>query len=119
MNLNAAFSKEFLKPEYQGDNLSQGVPMSQIIEGFDKMIRVIQRYFSYEGRFNMIYQYHIRLLLHFIGKDLMNIHFSLFRSIGKMADMVQAKSKSVDTRFFHLGFIKMLVMEELKKRNID
>jgi hypothetical protein len=26
MTLNASFSKEFLKPEYQGDNLSKGVP---------------------------------------------------------------------------------------------
>jgi hypothetical protein len=119
MNLNATFSKEFLKPECQGDNLSKGVPRSHMIEGFDKMLRVIQRYFTCEGRFNMIYQYHIRLLLHFTGKDLMNLPFYLFRSIGKMADRVQAKSKAVDTSVFHSGLIKMLVMEELKKKNID
>jgi hypothetical protein len=119
MNLNATFSKEFLKPECQGDNLSKGVPRSHLVEGFDKMLRVIQRYFTCEGRFNMIYQYHIRLLLHFTGKDLMNIPFYLFRSIGKMADRVQAKSKAVDTSVFHSGLIKMLVMEELKKKNID
>jgi hypothetical protein len=119
MNLNATFSKEFLKPECQGDNLSKGVPRSHMVEGFDKMLRVIQRYFTCEGRFNMIYQYHIRLLLHFTGKDLMNLPFYLFRSIGKMADRVQAKSKAVDTSVFHSGLIKMLVMEELKKKNID
>jgi hypothetical protein len=90
-----------------------------MIEGFDKMLRVIQRYFTCEGRFNMIYQYHIRLLLHFTGKDLMNLPFYLFRSIGKMVDRVQAKSKAVDTSVFHSGLIKMLVMEELKKKNID
>jgi hypothetical protein len=118
MNLNATFSKEFLKPECQGDNLSKGVPRSHLVEGFDKMLRVIQRYFTCEGRFNMIYQYHIRLLLHFTGKDLMNIPFYLFRSMGKMADRVQAKSKAVDTSVFHSGLIRMLVMEELKKRNI-
>ena len=55
MNLNATFSKEFLKPEYQGDNLSKGVSRSHMIEGFDKMLRVIQRCFTCEGRFNMIY----------------------------------------------------------------
>jgi hypothetical protein len=55
MNLNPAFSKEFLKLECQGDNLSKGVSRSHVIEGFDKMLRVIQRYFTYEGRFNMIY----------------------------------------------------------------
>jgi len=32
--------------------------------------------------------------------------------------MVQAKSKAVDTHGFHSGLIKMLVMEELNKKNI-
>jgi hypothetical protein len=61
MNVNATFSKEFLKPKCQGDNLSKGVPRSHMVEGLDKMIRVIQIYFTCEGRFNMIYQYHIRI----------------------------------------------------------
>ena len=66
----------------------------------------------------MIYQYHIRLLLHFIGKDSINIPFYLLRSMGKMFDRVQANSKVVDTSVFHSGLIRMLVMKELKKRNI-
>jgi hypothetical protein len=90
-----------------------------MLEGFDKMLKVIQRYFTCEGRFNMIYQYHIRLLLHFTGKDAMNLPFYLFRSIGKMSDRVQAKSKAVDTSVFHSGLIKMLVMDELRKRNME
>jgi hypothetical protein len=118
MTLNVAFSKEFLKPEYQEDNLSKGVPRNHMLEGFDKMLKVIQRYFTCEGRFNMVYQYHIRLLLHFTGKEAMNLPFYLFRSIGKMVDRVQAKSKQVDTSVFHSGLIKMLVMEELRKTNI-
>jgi hypothetical protein len=119
MYLNETFSKEFLKPKYQGDNISKGVPRSHMIEGFDKILRVIQRYFTCEFIFNMIYQYHVILLLHFTRKDLINLPFYLFRSIGKMADRVQAKSRAVDTTIFHLGMIKMLVMEELKKKNID
>jgi hypothetical protein len=119
MTLNVAFSKEFLKLEYQGDNLSKGVPRNHMLEGFDNMLKVIQRYFTYEGRFNMIYQYHIRLLLHFTGKDVMNLPFYLFRSIGKMSDKVQAKSKAVDTSVFHSVIIKMMVMEELRNKNID
>jgi hypothetical protein len=48
MSLNSSFSKEFLKPEYQGDNLSKGVPRSHMTECFDKMLRVTQRYFTCE-----------------------------------------------------------------------
>jgi hypothetical protein len=83
------------------------------------MIRVIQRYFICEGRFNMVYEYHIILLLHFTGKEAMNLPFCLFRSIGKISNKVQAKSKQLDTSVFHSGLIKMLVMEEIKKTNID
>jgi hypothetical protein len=36
-----------------------------------------------------------------------------------MDDMVQYKSNEVDTSVFHLGLIKILVMDELKKKNID
>ena len=90
-----------------------------MIEYFDKMLRVIQRYFTCEGRFNMVYQYHIRMLLHFTRKEAMNLPFYLFRSIGKMSDKVQAKSKQVDTSVIHSGLIKLLVMEELRKTNID
>jgi hypothetical protein len=118
MTLNVAFSKEFLKLEHQGDNLYKGVPRIHLVEGFDKMLKVIQRYFTYEGRFNMIYQYHIRLFMHFIGKYLINIHFYLFRSMGEMVDRVQSKSKAMDTSVFHSGLIRMFVMEDLKKRNI-
>jgi hypothetical protein len=115
MNLNETFSKEFLKPKCQGDNLSKGVPRSHLVEGFDNMLKVIQIYFTCEGIFNIIYQYHIRLLFHFTEKYLMNIHFYLFRSMGKMDDRVQAKSKVVDTGVFHSGLIRMLVKEELNK----
>jgi len=66
----------------------------------------------------MLYWYHIILFLHFTGKDEMNIPFYLLRSMGKMSDRVQAKSKAVDTSVFHSGLIRMLVMAELRKRNI-
>jgi len=36
-----------------------------------------------------------------------------------MFDRVQAKSKVVDTSVFHCGLIRMIVMEELKKRKIS
>jgi hypothetical protein len=54
MSLNFSFSKEFLKPGYHGDNLSNGVPRSHMSKYFDKILRVINRYFIFEGRFNMV-----------------------------------------------------------------
>ena len=45
-------------------------------------------------------------------------HF-LYRSVGKMADKVQAKSQIADKYVFHFGLIKLLVLEELKTTNRD
>jgi hypothetical protein len=98
--------------------VSKGVPRSHLVEEFDKMLTIIQIYLTCERRFNMLYKYHIKILLHFTGKDEMNIPFYLSRSMGKMSDRVQAKSKAVDTSAFHSGMIRMLFMEELKKRRI-
>jgi len=118
MILNAAFSKDFVKLDYQKDNFFKGMPSNHLVEVFDNLLKILQRYFTCEGKFNMIYQYHIRLFLHFTSKDSMNIPFYLLRSMGKMSNRVQAKSKVVDTSFFHSGLIRMLVMEDLKKMNI-
>jgi hypothetical protein len=58
----------------------------------------------------MLYQYHTRPLIHFTSKYGMNIPFYLLRSMGKMSDRVQAKSKAVDTSVFHSGLVRMLVI---------
>jgi hypothetical protein len=57
--------------------------------------------------------------LHFTGKIEMNIPYYLLRSIGKMSDRIQSKSKDVDTNIFHSGLIRMLVSEELGKKDIS
>jgi hypothetical protein len=115
VSLNSSFSKKFLKNEYQGDNLPKGFPISHMMKCFEKMVRIIQWSFTCAGRFNMVYQYHIRLILKFTEKESMNLLFYLFRSIGKMLDKVQDKSKKVDNSVFHSALIKILVVEELRK----
>jgi hypothetical protein len=119
MVLSSAFAKDLFKPEYQANELSKYMSRSQLVEQFDRLLKIIQRYFTCEGRSNTLYHYHIRLLLHFTGKVEMNIPYYLLRSISKMSDRVQAKSKDVDSSLFHFGLIKMLVSEELGKKDIS
>jgi hypothetical protein len=119
MVLSSPFIKDIFNPEYQANDLSKNVLRNQLIDQFDRMLKIIQIYFSCEGRFNTLYHYHIRLLLHFTGKVQMNILYYLLRSIGKMEDRGQAKSKDVESILFHSGLIKMLVSEELGKKEIS
>jgi hypothetical protein len=119
MDLSSTYEKDLFKPKYQANDLSKSMPRSQLIEQFDRLLKIIQRYFTCEGRFNTLYQYHIRLLLHFTGKVEMNIHYYLLRSIGNMSDMIHAKSKDVDSSLFHSGLIRILVSKELGKKDIS
>jgi hypothetical protein len=49
----------------------------------------------------------------------MNVPYYLLRSIGKMSDNIHAKTKDVDSSLFHSGLIRMLVSEELGKKEIS
>jgi hypothetical protein len=84
------------------------------LEPYEKLLRVIQRYFTCEGRFDRVYQYHVRLLMHFTGKSPLNLPFYLYRSLGKMADKVQARADQLKSSLFHFSLVKMLVVEELE-----
>ena len=67
----------------------------------------------------MVYSYHLRLLLHFVGKRSLDLPFYLYRSLTKMSDKVQVKKEGNETYLFHHGFIKLLVLEELKRLDRD
>jgi len=86
MVLSSPFVKDIFKPEYRANELSKSMQRNQLIEQFDRVLKIIQRYFTCEGRFNTLYHYHIKLLLHFTGKIEMNIPYYLLRSIGKMSN---------------------------------
>jgi hypothetical protein len=68
MVLSSPLIKDLFMPEYQANDLSKSVPRNHLIDHFGRMLKIIQRYFSCEGRFNTLYHYHLRLLLHFTSK---------------------------------------------------
>jgi hypothetical protein len=57
--------------------------------------------------------------MHFTGKNPLNLPFYLYKSLGKMADKVQARADQLKTSLFHFSLVKFLVVEELKKSNRD
>lgn len=105
----------FLKPEFKEVDIKNGVPRNFLIDTYVDFLVVIQKYFTCEGRFNLAFLYHFKLLMHFIGKEAINIPFFLFWSIGKMSDKVQAKPTVSSPALFPSSLIKLLVLEELNK----
>ena len=88
-------------------------------ENYAKMLMVIQKYFTCEGIFHMVYSYHLRLLQHFVGKRSLDFPFYLYISLGKMSDKVQIKTEGNETSLFHHGLINLLVLEELRRLDKD
>jgi hypothetical protein len=84
MPLDPVFYTDFLKPKYKKQKFGATIPRECILEHYEKFLRVVQRYFTCEGIFDRVYQYHIMLLMHFTGKNPLNLHFYLYRSLGKM-----------------------------------
>jgi hypothetical protein len=113
--LDSSYCNDYFKAGFQNENLSTQVPRSYMLEHHDKLLRVIKRYFTCEGCFKKVYLYHIRFFMHFVGKKTINLPYYLSRSLGKMADKVQAKPNQVESNLFHFSLIKLLVLEELKK----
>ena len=105
----------FLKPEFKEVDIKNGVPRNFLTDTYADFLVVIQKYFTCEGRFNLDFLYHFKLLMHFTGKEAINIPFFLFRSIGKISDKGQAKPTASSPALFHSSLIKILVLEELNK----
>jgi len=80
-----------LKAKYKKHRFGDTIPRECIFKHYEKFLRVVQRYFTYEGRFERVYRYHIRLLMNFIGKKLLNFPLSLYKILGKMSYIVQAR----------------------------
>jgi len=117
MPLDIVNYKDFLNSKYRSKEYGAIVLREYFLEPYKKLRKIIKRYFTCEGRFGRIYQYHFRLLMHFIGKIPLNMPFYLFRSLSKMAYKVQGNKFHVEPSIFHFSLNKLLVVEELRKSN--
>jgi hypothetical protein len=57
--------------------------------------------------------------MHFTGRKPLNLPYYLFRSLGNMENKVQVTRDQGEPSLFHFSLIKLLVLEDLRKRNRD
>lgn len=115
-SLDLSKCRHFFNKEYQDIKLSTGVPRKCITKEVDELLKVIQRQFTCEGCFDMVYAYHIRFLMHFKGLKTLNLPYFLHRSIGNMTDKIQGNPNSFESHLFHCALTKLLIVKELRKR---
>ena len=61
--------------------------------------------------------YHFKLLDHFTGKVILNLPFFLHKSLTKICKKIRDEPFNIKNALCHYGLIKMIIMEELKKRD--
>jgi hypothetical protein len=94
-------------------NWKKGIPRSWLVLPCDELAYLIQKFITCEGRFSIIYLYHIKLLQHLRGDCEINMPYFLLQSLSKMAKTVQKQGKKTERSLYHCGLIKMIIKNEL------
>jgi hypothetical protein len=87
------------------------IPVSLLKIRWHGLLGVLRKFITYEGRFGLVFLYHIQFLMHFIGFHL-NMLLFLLRSLYKMSK--RYKKQNLDSILFHHGLIKLLLVHHLK-----
>jgi hypothetical protein len=105
--------RSYLKLEYKCLIWKKNIPMSFLEEKWQHLLKSILVYITYEGRYNRVMIYHLKLMTHFTGRIPLNLPYYLQKILIKMAHQVKAKPSKVAGRLSHHGLIKLLIYELL------
>jgi hypothetical protein len=94
----------------------KGILVSLLKVRWNGLLSVLKQFITYEGRYGMVFLYHVQLLMHSIGFHL-NMPFYLLRSLYKMSKIY--KKKILDSSLFHHGLIKILLVYRLETLGDD
>jgi hypothetical protein len=92
----------------------RGMPVSSLKPRWHDLLAIVKQFITCEGRFRLVFLYHLRLLMSFIG-FLLNMPYFLLRSLYKMGKRFR-KQRS-DSSLFHHGIIKIILVHQLQLQN--
>jgi hypothetical protein len=105
----------YINKSRKAHNWVHGVARSWIKSPWDELAYLIQKYVTCEGRFSLVFLYHIRILQHLNQEKRIDMPYYLLHSLQKMSMLVK-KNKNKERNRYHHGLIKMLVEHELHRR---
>ena len=108
----------YIKPAFMRQ-VTGVFPFRFLRNEYAPLMRLIMRYFTCEGRFSLVYSYHIRLLMHFTRVRMMNIPIYLFHDIQRMVSIFQKQTPAQQLRSLcHHGLIQLVVSHQLSQQGI-
>jgi hypothetical protein len=92
----------------------RGMPVSSLKPRWHDLLAIVKQFITCEGRFGLVFLYHLRLLMSFIDFPL-NMPYFLLRSLYKMGKRFRRKKS--DSSLFHHGLIKIILVHQLQLHN--
>ena len=102
----------YINKSRKAHNWINGITRSLLKSPWDELAYLIQKYIKCEGRFSLIFLYHIRILQNLNQKKLLNMPYYLLHNLQKMS-MQFKKNKNKERSKYQHGLIKMMVEHEL------
>ena len=99
----------FLKDAYADPNWKDGIPTSWFKEEWQGIIKVIQRYITYDFHLTKATIYLMRFLGHLASVKELNLVNFLYKSLVCMSYKIQVRPGLKHWHVFHKGLIKILV----------
>jgi hypothetical protein len=91
---------------------TKGIPIALLKPRWHSLLLILKQFVTCEGRYGLVFLYHIRLLMIFIGFEL-DMPFYLLMSLYKMSK--RFKRQSINSSLFHHGLVKILLVYHLSK----
>jgi hypothetical protein len=92
----------------------KGIPIAFLKPRWHNLILILKQFFTCEGRYGLVFLYHILLLMLFIGFEL-NMSFYLLMSLYKMSKHFKRQSMNSLSSLFHHRLIKILLISHLSQ----
>jgi len=109
--------KKILKnPGMDTSIFTKGIPVSFVKEEWTALLLLVQKFFTCEGRFRILYVYHAKIMMHFMGEHDINLPYFLLSSLRKMCSTVQRNINNIEPHLCHHGLVKILIEEQLKAK---
>jgi hypothetical protein len=88
----------------------RGMPVATLKTRWHDILAIVKQFVTYEGRYGLVFLYHLQLLMNFIDYPLNMLHY-LLRSLYKMSKIF--KREKADSILFHHYLIKLIIVHHL------
>ena len=110
---------QFLQQDNPKPNWSTGLSAKHLEDHWKTVMIAVREYITCEGRYEHIYRFHMRFLLHLTGQNRMNLPYFFIKDLIKISKKIQKNPSSIETGLSHHSFITMLVFDQLRRNKLS